>query len=60
MNRAIYISAKSGVERFKEELTWAEKAGFRAVGIFVGGIGMDEGGYDVIRRCRELLDEKES
>ena len=58
MNRAIYISAKSGVDRFKEELTWAEKAGFRAVGIFVGGIGMDEGGYDVIRRCRELLDGK--
>lgn len=58
MDRAIYIHAGSGYERFKRELSWAENAGFHAVGIEVGRIGMDEGGYDVIRRCRALLDEK--
>ena len=58
MNRAIYIHAGGGYDRFQKELLWAEKAGFRAVGIEVGRIGMDEGGYDVIRRCRALLDEK--
>lgn len=58
MNRAIYIHAGGGFDRFRQELSWAEKAGFRAVGIEVGNIGMDEGGYDVIRRCRELMEEK--
>ncbi len=59
MNRAIYIHAGSGFHRFQTELLWAKKAGFRAVGVDVGRIGMDENGYEVVKQCRSLLDEEE-
>lgn len=56
MNRAIYIHANHGFDRFKQELTWARDAGFLSVAIAVEGLGRSATMADEIKRCRELLD----
>lgn len=57
MNRAIYIHASGGYDRFKVELDLARNAGFRAVGVSVEGLGACDDREDTAKRCRALLDE---
>ncbi len=59
MNRAIYIHANLGIDRFRQELIWARDAGFRTVAVAVEGLGRDPDMVEKIKRCRALLDEYE-
>ena len=50
MNRAIYIHANLGFDRFRQELTWTRDAGFRTVAVAVEGLGRDPDMVEKIKR----------